>query len=194
MKYTHSDAIDVSPGDDVFDVELTLHPLDPEDRIAGTVLSAEGDPMPGKQVRYSFQAPGLGMTSSVNTDSAGRFELVVWRRVTHSFHVDGDEGEGRASSGPVEPGTLDVVLQMGSERTVELSVTDPSGAPVEDYSARICVGSESSWTGSRQGGLQHPGGRISIALPGTHFWVEIDAVGYALGKLGPTSPARFPRL
>ena len=193
MKYAYSDVIEVDAASDVFDVVILLRPLEREDRIAGKVLSAQGSPLSGQYVNYSFQSETRGVTAGLTTGEDGTFELVLWERVPHTFHVDGTpEQGGSAHAGRVEPGTLDLVLQLGEEETVELAVTDPEGVPIEEYRIHVFVGTDSSWTGNTEKETSHPAGRASVGLPAARFWIEVDAVGYALGKLGPFEREAVP--
>lgn len=192
-RYCASEPIQVTAGVEVEGVEIVLVPLAPEDRIEGVVLTQEGLPLPGAQVGYALHDEGFGLSSAVPTDDDGRFRIVVWRRIPHSLTVRGEGDAGGAHAARVEPGTLDVVLRLGDQDASELTVTDPGGRPVETYEVTVCVGDESSWTGRVEPGHEHPEGRVRIGLPEDRFWLEVRAVGFALGKLGPFAPDQVPQ-
>lgn len=191
-RYCASEPFEVVAGRAVEGIEVVLEPLAPEDRIEGVVLTREGAALPGVPVRFAIHDDGFGLSSSVPTDGEGRFRIVVWRRIPHSLTVRGEGDQGVAHAARVEPGTLDVVLRLGDQDACELVVTDADGRPVETYEVTVCVGDEDSWTGRVEPESQHPGGRALIGLPEDRFWLEVRAVGFALGTLGPFALDRVP--
>jgi len=192
MRYSPSAPFDVVPGHEVQGIEVVLRPLAPDDRIEGIVLSARGIPVPRAEVDYAVHDRDFGVTSSIRAGEDGRFRLVVWRKVPHTFTARAEDGSGVAHAARVEPGTLDLVLRIGVADSYELVVTDPDGEPIESYQVETRVGSESSWTGRVEQGEEHPGGSMHLGLPEAPFWLEVRAVGYTLGTLGPFEPETVP--
>jgi hypothetical protein len=64
--------------------------------------------------------------------------------------------------------------------------------PIEEYRIDVYVGTDSSWTSTTEKEQAHPGGRATVGVPASRFWIEVDAVGYGLGKLGPFERENVP--
>jgi uncharacterized GH25 family protein len=185
MRYGWTEPIELSTGRTIDGVEIVLAEMESEDRIAGVVLDADGEPLPQWSIRYRFGDEGLSVSSSLTTDEDGRFELVVIRRATHHFDVQGDdEHPGTASSGAVEPGTLDLVLELTEEGALELAVTDPNGNPVRTFELHTRTFFTANSSSSMPSMHETEDGRVRITPPDADFELEVAAQGFMRRTLG----------
>ncbi|MEE8467228.1 MAG: carboxypeptidase-like regulatory domain-containing protein, partial [Planctomycetota bacterium] len=126
-------------------------------------------------------------------DDQGRFEIVlevrelhvVWAKDLNSLHTP-------ALARGVEPGTLDLDLQLTPARWIAIRAWERDGAAlVEDLKVRI----ESDLPGSYDvsGAQVSPGGGgLRLRVPVEPFRVVVTVPGYAEGVQGPFDPESPP--
>lgn len=188
-----SEPLEVPRNGVIGDVVLTLVPLAADERIEGIVLDPSGQPVPRAGVSFHYDAPDRSSMSYVKSGEDGRFRIVLERKVPHDLsHTPRNKLWADVVMRAVEPGTLDVVLQVREARLLELVVRDEKGAPIEAFGYGLSTpdGRAQTWTGDQD--EPHPGGRGQIAMPSTPFQIEVWAKGRARVELGPIDPAAPP--
>jgi hypothetical protein len=131
---------------------------------------------------------GFGRGEEV--DREGRFSIVVehdgetWDLSAHDF-------SGRLATttvAGVQPGTLDLVIQMREQRFLDLHVRSDDGHELER--AGFLVGVRGNY---HEPSAESPApGRYRVAIPESAFRMEVSAPGHRTGYLGPLDPAALP--
>ncbi len=186
MRYGWTEPVELSNDVQRTGVEIVLTDLEPEDRIAGVALDAEGNPLANRYVSYRFGDEGFSVSTGLLADENGRFDLVLARRVPHTFSFEGDaKHPGTAVAGNVEPGTLDLVLALTEEGEIEIVVVDLEDRPVRNFvlETRSFFSENSSSSSSRR--HETKAGRVRVSSPGGRFEFEVSASGYRTLTLGP---------
>ena len=176
----------------MYDVNIVLDPLELEDHIAGVALDVDGNPLPGQSIQFGFDDESLLMSAYVLTDDQGAFDLVVVRRSPHTFSLKDDETGQLAVVRSVEPGTLDVVLQLSDEDGIELIVKNVKDEPVTAFAlvTRTLFGEGRAM--SRHEDYEPESGRLKLSVPAEQFEFEVRASGYITSRLGPYDAANCP--
>ena len=190
--WSFTDPIEVESQEQARDVELVLASLDRRDRIAGVVQDAEGEPLPGAWIRYQFPS-SFTMTRSVTADDQGHFEIVLEAREPHDIRAeDPNIRLTTVISRGVEPGTLDLVLQLRESRWIDVRAWDREGAPlIEGLKAR--TESDLPLSYDPNGAQVSPdNGGLRVRVPGEEFRVVVTVPGYAEATQGPFHPESPP--
>jgi hypothetical protein len=192
MAWTPSDPIEVPAGGEVHDVELTVHPLAPEDTIGLLIVDPTGEPVPFAHVTFRYNARFRSGMGTANADKHGRLVKFLDVRATHSFLASDPDGEHRSTLVEnVPPGARDLIVQLGAYKSFVLRVRDAAGEPVRTFRTRLdMVGSSLSTPEAvlRKQEL----GVADASLPPQDFKLTIEAEGFRLVELGPYAPPTTP--
>ena len=164
-----------------------------DDHISGVVLDIDGNPIPGISIFYSFSDTNYVMSTSIRADLSGEFDLTIRRAVPHTFRVEGgDETPGIATAPSVEPGTLDLVLQLALRGGVLLYVEDEEGTPLESFELVTRSIFENGSSTSRSATHTTLDGTLSVPVPSKKFGFEVSRRGYVTQTLGPFDSGTYP--
>jgi protocatechuate 3,4-dioxygenase beta subunit len=189
-----SEPVEVRELGEVYDVVLTIRPVALEDMIRLTVVDPDGKPVPEARITYTAQRGGSSWSGSTQADDKGQYTHRLSVRTPHDFGAsDPEQRFGAAQAKAVQPGTLDLVLQLTVRRVIAIEVVDEKGEPVKKYSVELREVRERGRPLSEYGdGDEHEGGRVELALPAAPFEIVVDALGYEVATLGPYDPASAP--
>jgi hypothetical protein len=193
--WVSSEPLDVPEHGEVFDVVLTVRAVSPKDLIRVSVVDPSGAPVPQAELMFHYDAGNSSGSTTTQADEHGRYTFHVEEHVTYSVQAFDPKRALRPSpSTAVMPGTLDLVLQLGENKTLAVVVRDKhSGAPIVGYRCSTpSVDSRVFDPRSTPIGDVHEGGRLELTLPMTPFKVRVDAPGYAIEQLGPFDPDHAP--
>lgn len=181
-----SELLVLAAGDVRRGVDLVIAELEPEDHISGRVVGPDGEPLPEARVSFQFDAPDLGMTGGLQLEADGSFDFLVHRDVPHRFSARlSDSSLTPASAAGVRPGTLDLLLQLGTDEGILVSVRDEEGWPVEHFALAFLYISEKGSVWSGEGPRDHPEGRARVVPGAGSFRLSVSADGFATGVAGP---------
>jgi hypothetical protein len=191
-RWTFTEPVEVPENSVRSGIELRLEALQPQDEIAGIVLSPEGEPVPEAEVRYTGRSSGSSWSGSFAAGKDGRFRHRVQVQGLHDFQAKDREARWPdASALSVEPGTHDLALQFPPPRWLELSVHERAGEPLLEFAANILSADKKRTL--RPGKLEvHERGRVSVLLPSEPFVIDVRARGHGNAVLGPWVPAEAP--
>ena len=192
-RYCWTAPMELLAGTPILGVVLELSKLQDTDHIAGIVLDAEGQPFPHALITFNFADTNIVMSSGVDADENGEFDLVLHRIVPHSLRVEGDEQHpGIATAASVEPGTLDLVLQLAAKGGITLYVKDEAGEPLDEFSLQTQIFFENGSSSSRISTFQPEQGRVELPVPSDSFGFEVTRRGYVTETLGPFEAGTYP--
>lgn len=172
--------------------DLVLTEFEARDRIAGRVVGPRGEPLADVRVHVGYVSSNVEGKRSLTSGADGRFELIVASDAVYRFIVLAPDGTlGAAHVDGVQPGTLDLVLQLNEPRWIELDVkasdgTRPSGTQVEVIDPRYLYFDEKNARG-----VAH-GDRLRVAEPAYAFQLEVAAPDFQTVWLGPYEPGAAP--
>jgi RNA polymerase sigma factor (sigma-70 family) len=191
MRYAWSEPFETRAGEDVYDIELTITPFRAEDHIAGRVVDPDGRPVPGASLSTMYRAPVESGTSSTVADREGHFKILVTLAAPYRFEAWDRKGRyAPASVDDVQPGTLDLVLQLGELRYLETRVRDARGEPVAHSTVVSGRADRTSIGESRAEGDSD--GVARIAVPSYPFVLQASAPGFRAETRGPFDPQSPP--
>jgi RNA polymerase sigma-70 factor (ECF subfamily) len=175
------------------DLRLTLRPLDQSDRIRGRVLSPEGAPVGGAEIRTWYTAANIGSGGILHAEADGRFEILLEQRVAYDLTISDPENRwSELYRFAVEPGTRDLELVFEPARWIDVRAGDPDGAPLASFT----LGLEGALDGHalEMKPRMEPivDGHTRLRVPGAPFRVTADALGREHLARGPFEPARAP--
>lgn len=192
-RYGWTAPLELAHGSPILDQLIVLTRSRDEDHIAGTVLDSHGKPIPNMLISFSFSDESLLMTSGMRSDKNGAFDLVLTRNAPHSFRVDGnDETPGIAVAPSVEPGTLDLVLQLEEVGTIGLYVQTEKGEPIREFALLIREIAEFGSSSRGQVNQITENGFVSFPAPSERFEFEVSSRGYVTATVGPFDLATYP--
>lgn len=172
--------------------DLVLTEFEARDRIAGRVLDPRGEPLADQRVYVGYVSKTIEGKRSLTSGADGRFELIVASDAVYRFIVLSADGMlGAAHVDGVQPGALDVVLQLSEPRWIELDVkasdgSRPSGTQVKVIDPRYLYFDEKSALGMPHGDL------VRVAEPAYTFRLQVDAPDFQSVWLGPYEPGAAP--
>ena len=173
-------------------VAITMDRLEDRDVIEGVVLDPAGRPVPFASLQYESRTKWGSSSGSSSTGADGRFRWILLDRGTRDVWArDGQDRWGAVFAPGIEPGTRDLVLQLGEARTVAVVATAPGGEPVRELQL-TALDAEGRRAFQTTGTVESEEGRASIQVPGSAFVLSVDAVGYAVAQLGPFEPEAVP--
>lgn len=190
MRWSWSDALEVTPQRDLTDIVLRVEPLKREDTIQLIVLDPGGEPAQRANVRYRYGDSYRSGSGTITTDSEGRGRMFMKVRAAHSFLAsDRNEKHRSAFASDVPPGTHDLVLQLTEHQSFRLEVRDERSLPVLHYRVAIeDVKDQIGGIGGGPGKGPHSEGRTEIVTPVVPFKLIIEAEGFEREVLGPFDP------
>ncbi|HEV8112857.1 MAG TPA: sigma-70 family RNA polymerase sigma factor [Planctomycetota bacterium] len=190
-RWSFTEPVEV-PENGVCRVEIRLEALQPQDEIAGIVLSPEGEPVPEAEVRYTGKSGGSSWSGSFAAGKDGRFRHRVQVQGLHDFQAKDREARWPdASALSVEPGTRDLALQFPPPRWLEVSVRERGGEPLLEFAANV-LSADKKRTLRPAKVEAHERGRVSVLLPSEPFVIDVRARGHGNAVLGPWAPAEAP--
>ncbi|MFT5154858.1 MAG: hypothetical protein ACI841_004866, partial [Planctomycetota bacterium] len=190
---TYSRPVEVRSGQESYGVELALEALDPEDVIEGIVVDPNGKPVPYADIRYEYRGLMGSGSGSRNVDKNGRFRLVLHHRAARNIRASSD-GYRPILAEDVEPGTRDLVLQLGERTYSSMIVRGEGGALLEDFSATLFDSNHRNVLARAERGTEEST-HWRVSIPEEAFTLEVDAEGYELLETGSydgqSAPDRF---
>ncbi len=141
---------------------------------SGTILSADGTPVMGRQVVLELMDAPAGASASAyaSTNDRGEFQATGLVPGTYRLRVGDQE-----VTPPLEAGTRGVQLAAAGPKWVEGDVTDPEGRPVGGFRLRTSTRHADSTIGSATDVV---GGHFRIPAPAVQttgsWWMSITAV------------------
>ena len=176
-------------------VELQLEREEREDAIELVVLDPAGLPVPHAQVGYRYELTGRSGSGNVQADEHGRHRQEVSFRATYDFSAADPEGRYRpATARGIEPGTRDLVLQLGEPALLEVAALGADRAPLAGFRVQVrLVGADPElWlepvTGGDPAEPEAAPEPLQLALPSEAFELEVQADGHQSARLGPLEP------
>jgi RNA polymerase sigma-70 factor (ECF subfamily) len=172
--------------------DLVLTEFEARDRIAGRVVGPRGEPLANVHVHTGYVTRNVEGKLSLTSRADGRFELIVESDALYRFIALSPDGMlGAAHVEGVQPGTLDLVLQLSEPRWIELDVkasdgTRPSETQVTLIDPRFLYFDEKNARG-----VPHEG-RVRVAEPAYAFQLEVAAPDFQTVWLGPYEPGAAP--
>jgi hypothetical protein len=199
MLWAYADGLRVRAGEETRGLVLRLEALDPGHAIAMLVLDPEGEPVPNARLEYLYHQGGHSGSGDAHADERGHYEHLLRHLAPHDFAAFDPEGRYRpATARAVEPGTTDLVLQLGAPRLLEIVATAANGARLDafDVSSRTVVGErwltgDSAFQRTEAGAATGP---CSMQLPVEPFELTVEAAGYLRDVQGPFDPERVGRV
>jgi hypothetical protein len=192
MRYSFTAPINVSPGETLSGVVLSLEPLAQDDHIEGIVLEPDGSPVPSAKLRYSFEATNRSGTSVMRSGADGRFRIRLQAKVPHNIQVEDPKNRWPSVSAlAVVPGTLDLRLRFAEPRWLTLRVRSSDGAPIQGFLA-YAISVDNTRIFDKPSGPDHSDGTDRLAIPTEPFRIRLYARGYAREVLGPWTPKEAP--
>ncbi|HVS11532.1 MAG TPA: carboxypeptidase-like regulatory domain-containing protein [Planctomycetota bacterium] len=193
MQYALSDVVTVRAGRETAGVELVLEPLDPEDTVEVLVQDPEGAPVPRARIQYSYKTVNMSGTGTTSADENGRWYYRLAARTPHELIASDPERRYTDASGTVEPGARGQVIRLGELQTIELAVSDESGAPIERWTATARPPDRPGATlGEPTRSKVGSGGVGRMPVPPLPFLLHVEAENHDVTELGPFDPARAP--
>ncbi|MBL8803083.1 MAG: sigma-70 family RNA polymerase sigma factor [Planctomycetes bacterium] len=192
LRYGWSELFESAPPLELELPDLVLTEFEARDRIAGRVLDPRGEPLADVRVHVGYVSSNVEGKRSLTSGPDGRFELIVASDAVYRFIVLAPDGTlGAAHVDGVQPGTLDLVLQLNEPRWIELDVkasdgTRPSGTQVKVIDPRYLYFDEKNARG-----VPHEG-RVRVAEPAYTFQLEVAAPDFQTVWLGPYEPGAAP--
>jgi hypothetical protein len=193
MQHALSDVVTVRAGHETAGVELVLEPLDPEDTVEVLVQDPEGAPVSRARIQYSYKAENMSGSGTTIADENGRWHHRLDARAPHELIASDPERRYTDASATVEPGARGQVIRLGELRTVELAVSDESGAPIERWTATARSPDRPGATlGEPTRSKVGSGGVGRMPVPPLPFHLHVEAENHDVTELGPFDPARAP--
>jgi len=185
MRWTHSKLLDFAPLGSIDDVELRLAPLEREDHIAGIVLDPEGQPVPNARLRFRVSLGGATNIGNIPVDAQGRFDQRLRLGAPHDLTASDRLGRfAAATHEQVQPGELELVLQLGVRRMMHVEVVDGAGTAVLHFGGAL-IDPDGISAVKRYAEAERPEGRMEFELSASGVCLEIRARGFDLARLGP---------
>ncbi|HTF90639.1 MAG TPA: sigma-70 family RNA polymerase sigma factor [Planctomycetota bacterium] len=184
---TFSAPIEVRAGQESGGVELILEPIPDSSRIAGRVIDPSGQPVPHAGLNCSYHSMFDSGSASFIADEDGHFSHVISKNVEHDLEAaDFEKRFGVARKTGIEPGTLDVVLQLRELVVIEVSVRAANAGPIESFTVRAFDPDHPGGRASTGAG-PHKDGVARFAPASERFVVEVEAQGFEIARQGPFS-------
>jgi hypothetical protein len=174
---------------------LRLIGLPPSWCIEGTVVDPLGNPVDDATVSSDVRGVttpetrmGFYEEFTAKTDRQGHFKLYLPYMCDDPLNVSATVAGGRFDDvevSGIKAGTVDVRIQLGGMREIEIFVSDPSGKPIEFYGWSVQDRPAESSRSEGESPTQHPGGRARIRVPVGDVAIEIRSDPY---KRQPPTP------
>ena len=194
MRWSHTSLLEFEPLGSIEDIRLRLLPLEREDHIAGIVLDPAGEPVPNARLRYRVSQGGATNLGNFAVDANGRFDERVRKSAPHDLTAsDPDARFAAVVRVQVEPGELQLVLQLGLVRAMTVEVVDGAGMAVSNFGASLMAPDGFS-TLKRFAEADHPDGRMQFDLSSSGVRLDIRARGFDIARLGPFDAQSAPEL
>ena len=184
--------VEVRAGGTVYVPDLILEPPPTANRIAGRVLTAEGDPVADAPVYLTTEGGGGVFPGRTHTDADGRFLLIAGRN--QDFAVVAEDPERRwprIDRTPVRAGVTDLELRFLPDRWIEVVCTGPDGEPVTAPDVWTMTPERRGLRTERRP-LEGERGGVRFLVPEVPFNAYVGAHGYHTLTLGPFEPASPP--
>ncbi len=192
LRYAWSELFESTPPLAIELAELVLTEFEQRDRIAGQVLGPRGEPLSDVRVHAGFVAGSVEGARSLLSGADGRFEFVVDSDAVYRFIVLSPDGTlGAAHAEGVQPGTLDLVLQLSDPSWIELDVTASDGSRPRGASVKLVEPTQLYYDARGAVGVVHDG-RLRVAEPAFAFQLHVSAPDFQRVVLGPYEPGAAP--
>jgi hypothetical protein len=161
------------------EVVLRLQRIPPENVIEVRVVAPDGAPLAGAAIEIRATAKGSTVELDGIAGEDGRYRHVATLRGPHEVRARDPLRRFRdATASEVQPGGPPVVLALGEARPLRIVVTDPAGAPIETFHARL-LARDGAELAAAAGG-PHAGGVATLPLPSQAFYVDVRAEGWTI--------------
>jgi RNA polymerase sigma factor (sigma-70 family) len=179
---TRSAPIEVRARQRTLGVELVLERVSDSDVIDGVVLSADGRPLPFAPLYWCIGP--RGSSGGWSADEHGQFRFVV--QAGDRLDLDALNATEKSTLARVEQiagGTRGLVLRLGSERPLLLSVRDARGTPLTSFRAWTAPGDSEAGTSAL-----HSGETVTLSLPAQEFTLVVEADGFRRWRSAVLAP------
>ncbi len=193
MRFGVSGALVARAGERLDGVVLVVEALQPDDEIAGVVLTPDGRPATDANLQVMTSAGGSTNSFSMALDAQSRFRFRVRRAVTHTLTAtDRLDRWPVARRTDVNPGEQAVELRFTHGRIMAVraraSERDESlrfEVKLFDERGAATLNSAAVWSDAN--------GLCELRVPGQSFVVECSAPHCAPARQGPFDPSSAPR-
>ncbi|MFN0007645.1 MAG: sigma-70 family RNA polymerase sigma factor [Planctomycetota bacterium] len=187
-RFNWTDPLEITGDQDVYGLELVLTPYLDTDRLAGRVVDPKGKGVPKAEIYFHYQSERESGTTSNQADEEGFFRFVVQRPVAYTILATDPRGVWADSVlEKLPPGSLEIVLELGDRKQVEITVRDPDQEPIEDVRFRRLIAHPSRDDPAATETLSP--GHYRVAIPNCSFSMQVSARGFRTQELGPFQPS-----
>jgi RNA polymerase sigma-70 factor (ECF subfamily) len=192
MRYSWSAPLEVPSERDLTDVELVIAPLRVTDRIEGRVVDPQGAVVQHADVTFLGRSTRKGnFMTWIPVDAAGRFQLIVdYDDAAYDFTAsEGTDTWSATTTKDVQPGTLDLVLQLHEKRALTVRVRDAAGAPIEGARFELAHRLSGGWAKTER----KSEGLYEALVPDDEFRLTVRARGFRSVTSALWTPATMPQ-
>jgi RNA polymerase sigma-70 factor (ECF subfamily) len=186
-RFEWTEPLEVRGDRDVYGLELVLEAYLPTDRFAGRVVDPKGRGVPGAKLFFYYKWKHESGTTTHEADEEGNFDFVVQREIDYTILASDPKGVWADSAlEEIPPGSLEIVLELGERKYVEVEVRGRDEKPIENVLFRRVT----THPNRDDPAVVEPlsPGHYRLAIPNCAFSIKATARGYRTQELGPFRP------
>lgn len=186
-RFEWTEPLEIRGDRDVYGLELVLAPYLPTDRFAGRVVDPKGRGVPGANLLFHYKYKHESGTTTHDADEEGTFDFVLQREIDYTIVASDPKGVWADSAlEKVPPGSLEIVIELGERKYVEVEVRDRDEKPIENVLFRRTTTAPNRDDPATVEPLSP--GRYRVAIPNCAFSLKTIARGFRTQELGPFRP------